>query len=121
MIEIHTELFGINKRIILSIDGLKVNGLKTLTTISHNIQYQTAQYVIESNSDIFEELVKEVHHTYMQGDFVIVETHCNNDFRKYMDDFARRQEPLIIVNYASSNEHVPRVERNNRTIQERVR
>jgi hypothetical protein len=38
-----------------------------------------------------------------------------------MDPFAAKQDPIIKVNYATANEHVPRAERNNRTIQERFR
>jgi hypothetical protein len=38
-----------------------------------------------------------------------------------MDPFAAKQDPIIKVNYATANEHVPRAERNNRTVQERVR
>jgi hypothetical protein len=38
-----------------------------------------------------------------------------------LDPFSAKQDPIIKVNYATANEHVPRAERNNRTIQERVR
>ena len=38
-----------------------------------------------------------------------------------MDKFAAKQTPPIKMNYANAQEHVPRAERNNRTIQERVR
>ena len=89
-IEIPTELLSINKEITLSIDGLSVNGLKFLTTISHDIQYRTAQYVIESKSGTFETLMKEVYNTYKQAGFVVVEIHCDNEFRKSMDNFATK-------------------------------
>eukprot|EP00957_Ditylum_brightwellii_P116601 8894463-Ditylum_brightwellii.AAC.1 len=35
-----------------------------------------------------------------------------------MDSYAINQEPPINMNYASAQEHVPRAERNNRTIKE---
>ena len=38
-----------------------------------------------------------------------------------MDDFTARQDPPIKMNYVAAQEHVPREERNNRVIQERVR
>ena len=50
-----------------------------------------------------------------------MEIHCDNEFHKAMDKFASKQTPVINMNYASAIEHVPRAERNNRTIQERVR
>ena len=37
-----------------------------------------------------------------------------------MDPFLARQDPSIKMNYATTQEHVPRAERNNRVIQERV-
>ena len=38
-----------------------------------------------------------------------------------MDPFSARQDPPIKIHYAAAQEHVPRAERNNRVIQERVR
>ena len=38
-----------------------------------------------------------------------------------MDPFSARQDPPIKMNYAATQEHVLRAERNNRVIQERVR
>ena len=38
-----------------------------------------------------------------------------------MDSFAAKQNPPIKMNYAAAQEHVPRAERNNRVVQERVR
>ena len=38
-----------------------------------------------------------------------------------MDGFAAKQDPPIRMNYANPQEHVPRAERNNRTIHEQVR
>jgi hypothetical protein len=57
---------------------------------------------------------------YTRGGFKITDIHCDNEIRKAMDTFSARQEPPIKMNYASAQEHVPRTERNNRVIQERV-
>jgi hypothetical protein len=38
-----------------------------------------------------------------------------------MEPFSAGQTPPIKINYASTQEHVPRAERNNRVLQERVR
>jgi hypothetical protein len=52
----------------------------------------------------------------------VTEIHCDNEFHKLMDPFSAKHDPVIKVNYATAlQEHVPRAERNNRTIQERVR
>ena len=55
-----------------------------------------------------------------EAKFTINEVHCDNEFHKLMDPYSTKQNPPIMVNYASAQEHVPRAERNNRTIKERV-
>ena len=37
-----------------------------------------------------------------------------------MDKYSAKQNPQIAMNYAAAKEHVPRAERENRTIKERV-
>ena len=51
----------------------------------------------------------------------MTEIHCDNEFRTAMDPYAASKDPPIRMNYAAAQEHVPRAERNNRTIQERIR
>ena len=121
IIEIPPELLAIHEEVILSIDGLSVNGLKFLTTISHEIGYRTAQYISEARAEDYKKCMDEVYNVYKRGGFIIVEIHCDNEFHKAMDKFAAKQDPQIKMNYANAQEHVPRAERNNRTIQERVR
>jgi hypothetical protein len=58
---------------------------------------------------------------YNRGGFTISAIHCDNKFCKVMDPLSARQDPSITLNYAAAQEHVPRAERNNRVIQERVR
>ena len=121
VIEIPTELLRINEDIVLSIDGLTVNSLKFLTTISHDVFYRTGQYLGNATADNYEDCMKEIYTVYKQGGFTITEIHCDNEFHKAMDSFAAKQDPPIRMNYATAGEHVPRAERNNRVIQERIR
>ena len=121
VIEIPTELLSINEDITLSIDGLEVNSLKFLTTISHDITYRTSQYVVEAKANKYEDLMQEIYYVYKKAGFTVMEIHCDNEFHKSMDSFANKQDPPIRVNYSTAQEHVPRAERNNRTIQERTR
>ena len=121
VIEIPTELLSLNEDITLSIDGLNVNTLKFLTSISHDVYYRAGQYLIDATAKEYEKLMYELYYLYRKSGFTIVEIHCDNEFRKALDTFCAKQTPPININYASANEHVPRAERNNRTIQERVR
>ena len=121
VIEIPRELLSVNEEIILSIDGLNVNTLKFMTSISHDIYYRTGQYLINATAKEYEKLMDELYYVYRKSGFTIIEIHCDNEFHKALNSFAAKQTPPIKMNYASANEHVPRAERNNRTIQERVR
>jgi hypothetical protein len=121
MIEIPDKLLEVQRDVVMSMDGMTVNSLKFLTMISHEIFYRTAQYVQTNTAAVYEKALDEVLRTYKRAQFQVPEIHCDNEFHKLMDPFAAKQDPIIKVNYATANEHVIRAERNNRTIQERVR
>jgi hypothetical protein len=121
IIEIPDELLEVQRDVTLSMDGMMVNSLKFLTTISHEIFYRTAQYVSSAVASVYDQRLEEIIRLYKHGQFQVTEIHCDNEFHKVMDPFSARQDPTITVNYAAAQEHVPRAERNNRTIQERVR
>jgi hypothetical protein len=121
LVDIPDELLEVQKDVILSIDGMTVNSLKFLTTISHELYYRTAQYVPENVASEYEKCMDELMAIYKRGQFTINAVHCDNEFHKLMDPYSAKQDPPITVNYASAQEHVPRAERNNRTIKERVR
>ena len=58
---------------------------------------------------------------YRSGGFVVTKINCDNEFHKAFDGYAEAKTPPIKVSYSAAQEHVPRAERNNRTIQERTR
>ena len=121
VIEIPTELLKIHEEIVLSIDGLTVNMLKFLTSISHEVFYRTGKYIAEAKAINYVECMQEIYNLYKLAGFIIREIHCDNEFHKAMNKFAASQNPPIKMNYSAAQEHVPRAERNNRVIQERVR
>ena len=120
-IEIPEELINVQKEVALSIDGLNVNSLNFSTTISQDIYYRTAQYVQQRKAHIYEKCIQEIDDIYTNGGFQINEIHCDNEFRTSMNSFTKNHARQIKINYTSAKEHVPRAERNNRTIQERIR
>jgi hypothetical protein len=121
LVEIPDELLRVQEDLTLSMDGLTVNSLKFLSTISHDLFYRTAQYVAKPVASIYENCIAELLALYKKGGFNITAIHCDNEFRKVMDPLSAREDPPIAMNYAAAQEHVPRAERNNRVIQERVR
>jgi hypothetical protein len=101
---------------------MTVNSMKFLTAISHDLYYyRTAQYVTNPVTSVYKVCMKELVTIYKKGGFNITDIHCDNEFHKVRDLFSAGQTPPIKMNYASAQEHVPRTERNNRVIQERVR
>jgi hypothetical protein len=121
IVEIPDELLEVQQDLTLSMDGLTVNSLKVLSTISHDLYYMTAQYVAKPVASIYKECMNELLALYKRGGFTISEIHCDNEFRKVMDPLSARQDPPITMNYAAAQEHVPRAEQRNRVIQERVK
>jgi hypothetical protein len=120
-VEIPEELLDIQQDLKVSMDGMTVNSMKFLTAISHDLYYGTAQYVTNPVASVYKVCMDELMTVYKTGGFKITDIHCDNKFRKLMDPFPVGQTPPIKMNYASAQEHVPRAERNNHVIQERVR
>ena len=61
----------------------------------------------------------EILRRYGQSGFRVTSIHCDQEFRTLMEPVADEME--IEMNYATTDEHVPKAERNNRTIQECIR
>ena len=121
IIEIPEELLDVHQDVELSVDDLTVNGLKFFTSISHNIFFRTAQYVPSTHAVLYQKCMDEILGIYKSGGFNITSLNCDNEFHKAFDGYAESKTPPIKVTYSAPQEHVPRAERNNRTIQERVR
>ena len=120
MIHIPKELVQQQRMVTLDIDGITVNGLKFLTTISRNIIYRSAHYCKKNEmQECYDKAIQTLIALYNKGGFVVTEIHCDNEFRPLMHPL--EQKYGVHFNFANPNEHVPRVERNNRTIKERVR
>ena len=120
-IELPDELLDIHKEVTVSLDGLEINNVKFMTTIAHDLYYRTAQYISDTVKSEFERILNELCNLYRNGNFTLSEIHCDNQFRTVMSYWAASKDPPVRINYANPQEHVPRAERNNRVIQERVR
>ena len=118
-ITIPQELYAKQQEVVLCIDGIKINGLMFLTTVSKNILYRTAQYVQSKSISCFKEAIKEVINVYNRAGFKIKEVRSDNEFRPLQETLLEEFE--IKMNFSNPQEHVPEAERNNRVIKERVR
>ena len=118
-INIPEELIQQNKNLELSIDTMHVKGLLFLTSISHELYYRMAQYLPSKHQKHYIQCIKELLTIYKFGKFNIKSIHCDQEFRYILQDFANENNIQLIC--APSQAHVPRAERNIRTIKERDR
>ena len=118
-VEIPKELIAAQHEVTLNMDGMKVNGLSFLKTVSQNLQYRTAQYVKHQTAAVYREGLGQTFRIYNAGGFRITSIRCDNEFRPLIEPLA--DEFNVGMNFANAQEHVPEAERNNRVIKERVR
>ena len=118
-IDIPKELTKSQQDVTLCIDGMKVNGLWFLTTISRNLYYRTAQLVPHQTADVYREALRSVIDVYNQAGMKVARIHADNEFRAVLKDLQTVYD--LEINYANPGDHVPEAECNNRTIKKRVR
>ena len=76
--------------------------------------------MVEAKASNYEDIMNKIYALYMRWFHHTENTLRNNKTHKTMDQFVAIQEESINRNYAAAQEHVPQVESNNQTIQERV-
>ena len=96
------ELLHTREEITISIDGLVVNSLIFLNTISHDLYYRTGQYIVEAKATNYEEYLTQLYTLYKKTGLILVEIHCDNEFHKAMDNFLTAQDPIIKINYPNT-------------------
>ena len=114
-IELPDELSGCDD-LTLCMDTMFVWGILFLTTIDKTI-HLTA--VVPLNSHKSKEVYKSLDSTlchYNNAGYFFKHIHCDQEFHSMMDYVA--DELNVKMNYASTGEHVPEAERNNRTIKD---
>jgi hypothetical protein len=100
-------------------DIMFLNGMPMLTGIDRSIRVRVLIALDNrSESEIFRGM-KSVLRVYDDAGFRIKRIICDQEFRHMMERVS--EEFNVEMNYATAGEHVPEAERNNRTIQERIR
>jgi hypothetical protein len=106
------------KDVILSADVMKVNGIPFLTTISRHIKFGSAGKLDSMENKTIVQHFKVVIGTYALRGFRVTIILADNQFESMRGDLA---DLGATVNIVSRDEHVPEIERFNRTIKDRVR
>ena len=118
-IQIPPTLIHNHQNVTLCIDGMTINGVHFLTTISRHILYRTAQPIANHSAASYKSALDTVFSTYNQGGFFIQYIHCDNQFRPLLQELTN--DYGVTINYANPQEHVPEVERSIRVIKDRFR
>ena len=120
-VEIPPELIATHQRVELCIDGMKVNEVDFLTTISKRIKYRTAAMVSSTKMKSYKPVLDKVIGMYNKAGFHVAIIHCDNEFRPLIEKYENDPNCDIVGNYSAAHAHQPDAERNNRVIKERVR
>ena len=117
-IELPDELSG-RDDLTLCMDIMFVWGIPFLTTIDKTVRFRaTVPLNSQKSKEVYKALDSILRH-YNDAGYFFKFIHCDQEFRSLMDQVA--DELNVKMNYASTGEHVPEAERNNRTIKDRVR
>jgi hypothetical protein len=119
LIEIPLELMQQHQDLTFCMDIMFINGMPMLTGIDRSIRFRALIALdSRSESEIFRGITS-IFRLYDNAEFRIKRIHCDQEFRNMMESVSTEFD--ITMNYTTAGEHVPEAERNNRTIQERIR
>ena len=107
-IEIPKELIDNHVNIILCIDGMKINGVPFITTVSRNIMYRTAEWVPNQTSQAYRSVLDNVFRIYNHAGLQITTINCDNEFRPLIQELQDAYN--VRMNYANQQDHVPEAE-----------
>ena len=126
-IEIPPELDLAGKEMELAIDVVYINRECFLHTVDRTIKEPscvTLGTYSKGEAPTSETLYKalyEVRRKYNRADVRISVLHADNEFRSLLEELIQSDEWDIDINFSNPGEHVPDIERGNRTLEERFR
>lgn len=119
-IEIPPELVLRQHHVDLCVDTFFVNGLPFFSSISKRLMYRTCVRIPDRSAAHYRTALEDLFGIYESGGFTIVRIHADQEFKSTVLEL-QADGKVVSFNLANAQEHQPHAERNNRTIQERVR
>jgi hypothetical protein len=116
--DINNEIMDRYRHITLTGDIMFVNKVPFFMTVSRAIKFGTAEMIADRKNHTIVVAIKQVIAAYSKRGFVITHLLMDGEFEPIRSDLALLG---VNLNVASSNEHVPEIERHIRTVKERVR
>ena len=90
-----------------------------LTAIDRLIRFRSVVPIDTKTQSDYYKALDVIFRQYNKGGFVIKTIYCNGEYRAMMNKVS--DDVDIVMNYTNASNHVPEVERTNRTIKERIR
>ncbi len=118
-IEIPKELVEQHRSIELCIDIMFACGIPMLTSIDRTIRYRSLNVLQNRSADELYRALDCILRAYNKAGFFIERIYADQEFKPNMAAIIDNLD--IEINFTSTDEHVPEAERNNRTLQERIR
>ena len=119
-VDIPPELLFRQHNIDLCVDTFFVNGIPFLSSISKRIMYRTCARIVDRTHKHYRSGLEDIFRLYEPQGFVVARIHGDQEFKSVVREL-QEDGKILSFNLANSQEHQPHAERNNRTIQERVR
>ena len=120
IVDIPPELVYRQQQVDLCIDTFFVNNIPYFASISKRLMYRTCKRIVARTSIHYRSALEEIFQCYEQGGFTIARIHADQEFKPTIQEL-QADGKMLSFNLANAKEHQPHAERNNRTIQERVR
>ncbi len=118
-IEIPPEILEKHREVTLCIDNMFVNDLPSLTAIDTTVRYRSCVTLDSRSKDELYRALDDIFRFYNKAGFTITDIHADPEFNPLLNKVC--DELNIRLNPTAKGEHVPEAERNNRTIEERIR
>ena len=97
-IDIPDELLEVQKDVTIAMDGLTINGIKFLPTISLNIYFWKMNYMPNTTAGCYQRALNKLNSVYKKGGFDLTKIRCDNQFQAGLDPIVTTYNPPITVN-----------------------
>ena len=108
-----------NQNITLCVDVLSVIGCLFLTSIDQKIKFRACIPLYDTSADKYTRAMKLIVRKYNVAGFKVKQVNTDNEFQPLLRKF--EEDSDISFNFCIADEDVPEAERNNRSIEDRVR
>ena len=119
-IELPPDVLTAHNRITLGADIFFVNKIPFFITVSHNIKFITGDRLQNRKETTIVSALLKVCALYSKRGFTVSRCNMDNEFECLKDSLVERRHG-VQLNICAPDEHVPEIERNIRTVKERIR